>query len=139
MEKRRNRSIAERAQCIKLNAGLEMKFWAEAVSMAFYLINWSPRAALYGKLADEVQTGNEVDYSRLKVFRCPLYAHIVGDESYIFLGYQKGVKPFKLWDPKANKVLIGRHVIFYKKSMLQNTHKDDMQASKNHYSDEYVV
>ena len=78
--KRRNRSIAERAWCIKLNAGLEKKFWAEAVSMARYLINWSPRAALYGKLADEVWTGNKVDYLRLKVIRCPAYAHTIGDE-----------------------------------------------------------
>ena len=80
------------------------------------------------------------------MFRCPAYAHIVGDErskldldSAFFLGYQKGVKDFKLWDLKANKVLISRDVIFDKKAMLHNTHKDEMQAPKNHYSDEYVV
>jgi hypothetical protein len=36
---RMNRSIAERARCLRLNAGLAKIFWADAVSMACYLIN----------------------------------------------------------------------------------------------------
>ena len=56
-----NRTIAERAQCLKLNAGLEKKFWAKAVNMACYLINRSPRAALDGKVADEVWTVSPID------------------------------------------------------------------------------
>ena len=98
--------------------------------MACYLINRSPRATLDGKVADEVWTGNEVDYLRLKVFECPAYAHIAREERLkldaksrqcIFLEYQKGVKGFKLWDPKANKVVFSRDVIFDEKAMLQNT------------------
>ena len=46
---RMNRTIAKRAQCLRLNASLEKKFWAEAVNMACYLINRSPRAVLDGK------------------------------------------------------------------------------------------
>ena len=49
-----NRFIVERARCIRLNAGLEKKLWAEVVSMAFFLINKSPRAVLDGKVAEEV-------------------------------------------------------------------------------------
>ena len=56
-----NRTIAERAQCLKLNAGLEKKFWAKTVNMACYLINRSPRAALDGKVADEVWTVSPID------------------------------------------------------------------------------
>ena len=48
--------------------------------MACYLINRSPRAALDGKVVEEVWTCNKVDYSRLRVFGCPAYAHIVGEE-----------------------------------------------------------
>ena len=116
--------------------------------MVFYLINRSPRATLDGKVVEEVWTGNEVDYSRLRVFGCLAYAHIAGDErskldaksrQCIFLGYQKGVKGFQLWDPKANKVVISKDVIFDEKVVFQNTQKEDKQASKNHYSDEYVL
>ena len=49
-----NRTIAERARCIRLNAGLPKMFWAEAVSMAVFVINRSPSIALNGKVAEEV-------------------------------------------------------------------------------------
>ena len=75
-----NRTIAERARCLRLNAGLEKKFWAKAVNMACYLINRSPRAALDGKVAEEVWTGSPVNYSGLRVFGCPAYVHIPNEE-----------------------------------------------------------
>ena len=134
-----NGSIAERYWSIRLNVGLKKKFWAEAMSMTCYLINRSPKASLDGKVVEEVWTGNEVDYSRLRVFGCPTYAHIGRDERpkfdaksshCIFVGYQKGVKGFKLWDPKVNKVVISRDVIFDEKAMLQNTKKEEKQAPK---------
>ena len=33
-----------------------------------------------GKFVEEVWTGNEVDYSSLRVFGCPTYAHIAKEE-----------------------------------------------------------
>ena len=48
--------------------------------MACFLINRSPWTTLDGKVAEEVCTGNEVDYSGLRVFGCPAYLHISGDE-----------------------------------------------------------
>ncbi|KAL0461190.1 UNVERIFIED_CONTAM: hypothetical protein Slati_0006600 [Sesamum latifolium] len=47
-------SLTERAS-LRLNAGLPKSFWAEAVSMACYLINRSPRASLGGKVAEEME------------------------------------------------------------------------------------
>ena len=75
-----NRSIVETTQCIRLNVGLEKKFWAEEVSMPCYLTNRSPKASLDEKVTKELWTYNEVDYSRLRVFGCLAYAHIVGEE-----------------------------------------------------------
>ena len=100
-----NRTIAERARCLRLNVDLEKKFWPEAVNMACYLINNSPKAVLDGKVAKEVWTGSPIDYSSLRVFGCPAYVHIPNEErskldvksrQCIFLRYQKGVKDFKL-------------------------------------------
>ena len=90
-----NRSIAEKARCLKLNARLAKIFWADAVSMACYLINRSPRAALDGKIAKEVWTGNEVDY-----FGYLAYVHIPSEErskldpksrQCVFIRYGKGL------------------------------------------------
>ncbi|KAL4312354.1 hypothetical protein GQ457_01G013740 [Hibiscus cannabinus] len=125
---RMNRSLNERARCLRLNAGLPKCFWAEAVSMACYLINRSPRASLGGKVAEEVWSGNVVDFSNLRIFGCPTYVHVPGDErskldakskKCIFLGYKKGVKGYKFWDPVAKKMVISRDAIFDEQSMLQ--------------------
>ncbi|RVX07400.1 Retrovirus-related Pol polyprotein from transposon TNT 1-94 [Vitis vinifera] len=76
----------------------------EAVNMACYLINRSPKATLDGKVAKE-----------------------------------KGVKGFKLWDPKANKVVINRDVVFDEKPMLQCTKKGEKQELKSCSSNEQLI
>ena len=48
--------------------------------MTCYLINKSSRTTFNKKVAEEVSTSNEVNYSGLRVFGCPTYAHIAGDE-----------------------------------------------------------
>ena len=87
-------------------------------------------AALDGKVAKKVWTGNEVDYSGLRVFGCPAYVHIPSEEQskldlksrqYVFLEYGKGVKGYKFWDPMANKAVISRDVVFDENSVLKNT------------------
>ena len=145
---RMNRTIAERARCLRLNAGLAKNFWAEAVNMACFLINRSPRARLDGRVSEEVWIGSEVDYSSLRVFGCPAYVHVSSDErskldakskQCVFLGYQKGVKGFKLWDPKANKIVISRDVVFDEKAMLQRTQEEQKQVPENCSTNENVV
>ena len=50
MAERLNRTIGEIARCLRLNVGLPKVFWVEAVNMACYILNRSPRAMLDGKL-----------------------------------------------------------------------------------------
>ncbi|KAE8685445.1 hypothetical protein F3Y22_tig00111098pilonHSYRG00167 [Hibiscus syriacus] len=91
-------------------------------------MNRSPRASLAGKVAEEVWTGHDVSFDNLRIFGCPAYVHVPADErskldakskECIFLGYKKGVKGFKFWDPVAKKVVISRDVVFDEQSMLQ--------------------
>ena len=49
------------------------------------------------------------------------------------------MKGFKLWDPKANKVVISRDVVFDEKSMLQSTQEKEKQVSENYSGNEQVV
>ena len=83
---------------VKLNARLEKIFLADTVNMACNLINRSSRVALDRKVAEEVWTGNEVDYCGLRVFSCLVYVHIPCEErskldpksgQCVFLGYEK--------------------------------------------------
>ncbi|KAE8715770.1 hypothetical protein F3Y22_tig00110160pilonHSYRG00432 [Hibiscus syriacus] len=112
---RMNRSLNERARCLRLNAGLPKHFWAKAVNMACYLINRSPRASLAGKVTEKVWTGHGVSFDNLRIFGCPAYVHVPPDErskldaklkECIFLGYKKGVKGFKFWDPKKDTTVV---------------------------------
>ena len=98
------------------------------MNMACYVLNQSPRAMLDGKVAEEVWTGKEVDYSFMRIFGCPTYIHIPIEERSkldskskkgIFLGFKKGVKGYKLWDPMAQKVVISRDVVFDENSKIK--------------------
>ncbi|KAE8684070.1 hypothetical protein F3Y22_tig00111154pilonHSYRG00007 [Hibiscus syriacus] len=86
---RMNRSLNERARCLRLNAGLPKHFWLRLLTWRVTL-STSPRASLAGKVAEEIWTGHD-----------------------------KGVKGFKFWDPVAKKVVISRDVVFDEQSMLQ--------------------
>lgn len=114
---------------MRFHAGLPDSFWAEAVNHASYLINRSPSTVLGFKSAEEVWSEKPVDYSKLRVFGCSAYAHIPSDERSklkpksthcIFLGFEKGVKGFKLWDINNRKKVVSRDVVFDETTMPLN-------------------
>uniref|UniRef100_A0A2N9EZR3 CCHC-type domain-containing protein n=1 Tax=Fagus sylvatica TaxID=28930 RepID=A0A2N9EZR3_FAGSY len=49
----------------------------------------------------------------------------------IFLGFKKGVKGYKLWDPVAQKVVISRDVVFDEKSMTKVFKEEKSQAAES--------
>ena len=102
--------------------------------MTCYIINRSPR------VAEEVWTGQEVDYSLMRIFECSTYVHILSEDrskldpkpkKCIFLGYEKGVRGYKLQDPVAQKVVISRDVVFDEKSMTKVFREDKYQAAES--------
>ena len=69
-----------------------------------------------------------MDYSTLQIFSCLPYSLIDSQKTNkleskskkcIFIGFNKGVKSFRLWDPKTKSSFTSRDVIFDKESMLQ--------------------
>ena len=63
-----NRTIMERARCMRLHAGLPLQFWEYAVDTAIYLINRGPSISLDGGILEKAWTGKKVNYSFLKTF-----------------------------------------------------------------------
>ena len=92
------------------NAGL----WAEAASAACYLINRSSNSAIDFKIPEEVWTGKPVDYSNLRIFGCPAYAHVNNGklvpraQKCTFIGYGSGVKGYRLLCADSKKVIVSR-------------------------------
>ncbi|KAG8388047.1 hypothetical protein BUALT_Bualt02G0084500 [Buddleja alternifolia] len=93
------------------------------------------RTRLKFKTPEEVWSGYPPDYSRLKVFGCPVYAHIRQDKlkprsiKCIFLGYPEGVKAYRLWclEPGMKKCIISRDVTFKKTVMANLVDKTNVQ------------
>ncbi|CAL2250008.1 unnamed protein product [Prunus armeniaca] len=80
-------------RCIRIHAGLLVAFWIETVNHASYLVNWSPLKYLDFKCAEDS-------------LKC------------IFLGFESGVKGFKLWDlGNKKKKKPSREVVFDEKTI----------------------
>ncbi|RVW33033.1 Retrovirus-related Pol polyprotein from transposon TNT 1-94 [Vitis vinifera] len=142
-----NQTLVQRARCMRIDAGLSKKFWAEAVNTAAYLVNRSPSTAIDFKTPQEVWSGKPSNYSGLKIFGCPAYAHVSDGKlepramKCIFLGYATGVKGYRLWctEDRTPKFIISRDVTFDESAMfgqrkefgdLAGTSKTDLGANQ---------
>ena len=136
---RMNRTLLERSCCMLSNYDLSKDFWAEAINMACYLVNRSPSTAIECKTPFEVWFGAPTDYSNLRVFGCPAYAHVNDGKleprakKCIFLGYALGTKGYRLWcrDSKSPGLIVSRDVKFDESAILDQK-KESNGAVKDH-------
>jgi len=135
---RMNRTITERARCMRLHSGLPPQFWADAVNTAAYLINRGPSVPLNEGLPEEAWSGKAVNHSHLKVFGCSAYVHIdAGCRSKLdpkskkctFVGYGSDEFGYKFWDYQDHKFIRSRDVIFNEKEMYKNRNHSLEEAS----------
>ncbi|KAH9297528.1 hypothetical protein KI387_029210, partial [Taxus chinensis] len=107
-----NRTLMEKAKSMLIGAGLEKRFWAEAVTIARYLINRSSTSVIVDKKPMEVWLGENISIRHLRFFGCEAYAHVPKEKltmldskvvKCIFIGYGYGVKGYKLCDLVAQK------------------------------------
>lgn len=72
---RLNRSIMNKVRSMLNESGLGQIFWAEAATMAVYLINISPSSAINFKVPEEMGTSVMPSLPGLKRFGCLVYIH----------------------------------------------------------------
>ncbi|OAE31482.1 hypothetical protein AXG93_1670s1000 [Marchantia polymorpha subsp. ruderalis] len=79
------------------------------------------KSAISYKTPFEMWHKRNDDYSYLRVFGCDAYAHLSKESrtkldpkatKCIFLGYQRDVKGYRLWDPVGDKLIVSRDVSF---------------------------
>ena len=118
---RMNRTLVEMARCLLIQAGLENRFWGEAINTAAYLRNRAPSAALKNSTPFEIFTGNKPDLSNLRVFGCIAYVHILKKNrskldgkamKCILVGYSSDQKAWRLFNKDTKELIISRDVIF---------------------------
>ncbi|KAG6760700.1 hypothetical protein POTOM_033879 [Populus tomentosa] len=114
---------------MRLHSGLPQTFWADAVHIAVYLINYGPSVPLEFRLLEEVWRGKEVQLSHLKVFGCVSYVHIDSDarnkldaksKKCFFIGHGDKEFGFRFWDDQNRKIIRSRNVIFNEKVLYKD-------------------
>ncbi|PKA46730.1 Retrovirus-related Pol polyprotein from transposon TNT 1-94 [Apostasia shenzhenica] len=118
---RKNRTVVEMARCMLHEKSLSNKFWAEAVATSVYLLNISPTKAVFNRTPYEAWWKRKPNVSNLKVFGCIAYALINANErgkmdkkseKCIFVGYSDETKGYRLYNPKTEKLIVRRDIIF---------------------------
>ncbi|KAG8503382.1 hypothetical protein CXB51_001329 [Gossypium anomalum] len=93
---RMNRMIMGNVRCMLSNATNVVL--GRSSLYCIFLINLSPSVSIEKKTPQEVWFGNPSNYSYLKIFGCPTYAHVDNGKleprsiKCVFLGYKAGVK-----------------------------------------------
>jgi len=120
-----------------VNVGLPKKFWAETLAYACYLVNRLPLFVIGGKTPLKVWSGKAAqDYDALRIFGCPPCYHVKEDKldpivkKDVFVGFKRGVKGYKIWDPKNNKFILSRDAIFDEALMLKPTISQQVYRSR---------
>ena len=118
---RMNRTLNERARCMRIQSGLPKMFWADAINTAAYLINRGPSVPLDYQLPEEMWSGKEVSLTHLRVFGCVSYVHIDSDSrdkldpkarKCYFIGYGSDMYGYRFWDEQNKKIIRSRNVTF---------------------------
>ena len=100
-------------------------------------MNRLPLSAIGRKTPLEAWSGKAAaDYDLLKVFGCPAYYHVKDDKldprakKGVFVGFKRGIKGFKIWDPTDKKFLLSRDVTFDEASMMKPKVSQQVETSK---------
>ena len=128
---RKNRILAELITALLNEAKLPKSFWGKALCTVNRVLNMLPSSALPPNTTPfEIIEKRKPDYSILRVFGCRAYAlvdrkarksldsHVV---PCIFLGYPEDFRGWRLWDPRAKRIIISRDVIWDENSMPGNS------------------
>ena len=116
-----NQTVVGMARSMMKAKGLPARFWGEAVTTVVFILNHASTKALMGKTPFEAWYGCKPSVSFLRTFGC--IGHVrktkpnltkLEDRStpMVFLGYAEGTKAYWLYDPRRDKVLVSRDVVF---------------------------
>lgn len=115
---RRNRSLTESAKCMLLDAGLDNRFWGEAVLTATYLQNRMIGRSV-NKTPVELFTGEMPDISHIRIFGSKAYSLVPKQkrrkwddkaEEGVLVGYDGNTKGYRILNPNTDRVWISRSV-----------------------------
>jgi hypothetical protein len=143
---RKNRTLAEIVTAMLNEAKLPKSFWGEALATANKVLNMLPSAALPPDTTPyKIIEKRKPDYAPLRVFGCRVFVHVGKDKRKsldshttpcVFLGYPEDYRGWKLWDPRAKRVIISRNMIWNEEEMPGNSTAPVLLLSVLQYLDQ---
>lgn len=118
---RRNGIVVAAARSLLKAKHLPCWFWGEAVNTAVYLLNRAPTRSVQGKTPFEAWYGKKSAVHHLRIFGCISYVrntkpHLkkLDDRGrkMIFIGYERGTKAYRAYDPVTRQVHVTRDIMF---------------------------
>jgi hypothetical protein len=97
------------------------EFWGEAVTTAVYILNRAATKSLIGMTPYEAWHKRKPKVDHFRTFGCLVHVKIISphlskldDRSalMVFIGYKKGSKAYKTYNPVTKKVYVTRDAIF---------------------------
>lgn len=117
---RKNRTLMEAARTMLIDAGMEKKYWGEAVYTANHIQNILPTKST-NRTPYELWYDRKPDMKNLQIFGTKGYVHIPKEKRkklddkavpMIFVGYSEKSKGYRMLDMSNNKITLSRDVIF---------------------------
>ena len=104
---------------------LPTRFWSEEVTTAVFILNRAPTKALKGKTPFEAWYWRKLSVSFLWTFGCighvrktkPVLTKLEDRSTpMVLLGYEKGTKAYRCYDPRRGKVVFSRDIVLNEKA-----------------------
>ncbi|KAL0408278.1 UNVERIFIED_CONTAM: Retrovirus-related Pol polyprotein from transposon RE1 [Sesamum radiatum] len=127
--------LVDSSNVVLQSASLPIKFWADAILTATYLLNWTPTKILEWKTPFERLYGRVPKYDHLRIFGSLCYATDVNPHKSkfhsraikcILIGYNMLQKSYKLFNLHNQSVLYSRDVHFYEDIFPFSNMKSDV-------------
>lgn len=115
------RTLIEAARTMIHSKKLSLKYWAEAVNTAVYVLNRTGPSSIKGKTPYELWFKTKPVISHLRCFGSEVYTYVPKEkrrkweskaERGIFVGYCDDTKGYRVWFPEQQKIIISRDVVF---------------------------
>lgn len=97
------------------------RIWGESVTMAVFVLNRAPTRSLKNNTPFKAWYGTKLVIHFFRIFGCVAHVKNTGDHlrklddrstPMVMLGYEPGMKAYRLYNPATDRVHVSRDVVF---------------------------
>ena len=117
---RKNRTVVGHIRSMLKDKSLPLELWGEAINTCVYVLNRSSTKSLQWKTPYVMWSGKKPKLSHLRIFGSIVHVKTPGalgkledrSKEMVFVGYERGAKGYRSFNPTTHKVHLSRDVIF---------------------------